>query len=196
MNAGSGSNLQAESHLRRWQASGDIEALDLLLRSEIDALRERLRFRGGPRLDGSFAASDLAQEAVLAWLRVEEPPSFENRAAFRAYLWTAAWRLLQARLGARARAPQRATLSASGGPAEDPAAPDAHEQKMALHIALNLLAEEDRDLLVLVYFEDLEIGAAAQRLGVGRDAANMRLVRARRRLAEKLKDWRGRIARE
>ncbi len=191
------SNHLADEHLLKWQATGDIDSLDLVLRTEIETLKARLRFRGGAALDGSFAASDLAQEAVLGLLRVAEAPTFQSPGALRAYLWTAAWRLLQARLGARVRAPKRRSVEELGSGVA-PAAPsppgfEAQEQELALHVAMNLLREEERELLGLIYFDELDIAAAAEKLGLSRDAANMRLVRARRNLAHKLKDWRGRI---
>jgi RNA polymerase sigma-70 factor (ECF subfamily) len=59
----------------------------------------------------------------------------------------------------------------------------------ALKLAMNLLKPEDREILALVYFQDWDTARAAQVLGIAKDAANMRLVRARRRLAAKLADW-------
>jgi RNA polymerase sigma factor (sigma-70 family) len=182
--------------LRAWQETGDVEALDRLLREEVETLKRRMRSRIGQDLAGSAGISDLAQEAVLNLLRVGSPPAFDNPRAFRAYLFKAAWRLLTARLGSRARRPVRSLPTGSALQNDVAAASagttplEARERDHSVEVALNLLPEEDRDLLFLVYFEDREISVAAQQLGLTRDAANMRLVRARRRLAEKLKGWR------
>ena len=56
---------------------------------------------------------------------------------------------------------------------------------MAIGLAMNLLSREDRELIRLVYFEEKDIAAAAAALGLTRDVANTRLVRARRLLATK-----------
>ena len=53
----------------------------------------------------------------------------------------------------------------------------------ALELALNLLKPEDQEILELVYFRHQPVGEAATKLGVARAAIEMRLTRARRRLA-------------
>ena len=60
---------------------------------------------------------------------------------------------------------------------------------MALELALNLLKPEDQEILELVYFRQKPVAEAATQLGVARAAVEMRLTRARRRLATKLADW-------
>lgn len=181
--------------LKRWQESGDVDALDELLRNEVRALAARLRARGRGMLHASASASDLAQEAVLRLLRLEDAPVFEDAGALRAYLWTAAWRLLINRGQARGRSMM--TLSGArsgdmglvlpgGGGAS---AAEREDQNAALNVVMNLLRDEDREVLELVYFRHLEIEQVAQQLGIQRSAADMRLSRARRRLAEKMVGW-------
>lgn len=84
--------------LRRWQEHEDRAALDELLRIEIGILKARIRRQGAQLVEPAASASDVAQEAVLRVLELETPPHFETPQALRAYLWTAAWRLLLARL--------------------------------------------------------------------------------------------------
>jgi RNA polymerase sigma factor (sigma-70 family) len=180
--------------LRRWQEQGDTEALDELLHLEVAVLKSRLRGRGvapGPPV----SASDIAQEAVARFLDVDSAPRFDHPRALRAYLWTAAWRLLARRLQSPERRALRIDemeswdlergLSTSGGFA----ALDARERSLALDLALNLLKPAEREVLRLAYLDRLGIEGAAERLGIGRDAAKMRLVRARRELARKLCRW-------
>ena len=62
--------------LERWQQGGDVDALDELLRNEVQALAVRLRSRGRGMLRPSTSASDLAQEAVLRMLNLEHAPEF------------------------------------------------------------------------------------------------------------------------
>jgi len=183
--------------LRRWQEQHDRDALDELLRLEVTTLAERLRRRGDPLLSASASASDLAQEAVVRMLARTTPPKFEEPAQLRAYLWTAAWRLLLNRVQGAARRMTR--LSSSGSQSQSLA--DAlstssglagvlkKEQSLAVDVALELLPPDDAQILELVYFEGLPIAEAAERLGIQRSAADMRLTRARRKLATKLVEW-------
>lgn len=184
---------EARALLERWQRDQDRDALDRLLRLEIRALADRLRHRAGRQLRPSVSASDLVQEAVLRMLRRKEAPQFEAPEQMRAYLWKSAWRLLLNRLERRPvhRLSQieskevGSQLAVSAGPLgiED------EERNLALDLAMNLLPPDDQEILRLFYFEHLDIPTAAERLGVQRGAAEMRLTRARRRLASKLLDW-------
>jgi RNA polymerase sigma factor (sigma-70 family) len=180
--------------LERWQQKGDVEALDELLRIEVSALAARLRGRGRGLLRPSASASDLAQEAVFRMLRLENAPEFKDERELRAYLWTAAWRLLLNRRQSRgegvvsiSRAPSgdMGLVITSGGVGEA----ERSDQNAALSVMMNLLRDEDREVLELVYFQHVEITELAERLGIQRSAADMRLSRARRRLAEKMVDW-------
>src|SRR6187431_1959585 len=149
--------------LERWQRDGDREALDSLLRVEVLTLKERLRARGRSMLGTSASASDVAQEAVLRLLSLEDAPQFDDPRAFRGYLWTAAWRLLLQRIrkpnlpvfqldttgsqGANAFVARMTT--ASGGGRQDGVA--------AVGLALNLMTDDEREVLKLVYFDDLKL---------------------------------------
>lgn len=180
--------------LARWQADGDVDALDELLRAEVDGLARRLRGRAGDALSASTSASDLVQEAVLRWLRLDDAPRFDDVRGLRGYLWTAAWRLLVNRVGRpgaalRLSPDESLTLSGVFSTTGGLGALAAEEQRTALEVVVNLLRPEDRECLGLVYFQGLPIEEAARRAGVSRGAFDMRLMRARQRLAERLVDW-------
>lgn len=180
--------------LARWQGDADVDALDELLRAEVGELARRLRARVGDFSAGA-SASDLAQEAVARWLGMAVPERFADVSGLRAFLWTAAWRLFLNRVGRRGHGAVRlgaeesrmlsGALATSGGLGQ--LASD--DQRTALEVVVNLLRPEDRECLGLVYFQGLPIEEAARRAGVTRAAFDMRLVRARRRLAERLVDW-------
>ncbi len=184
-----------EQQLRRWQDSGDPDALDELLRTEVKILAGALRRRGRDALRPSASASDLAQEAIYRMLRLEDPPRFEHPKQLRAYLWNAAWRLLVNRMRSRkqdvvpldhaATAELDSVLKTTGGMRDL----EKSEHADALNVVIHLLRAEDREILDLVYFRHLEIEAAAKQLGITRAACDMRLSRARRRLAERMLDW-------
>lgn len=191
----SGDEDPAHALLARWQDAGDVDALDELLRAEVDALARRLRARAGGAISASHSASDLAQEAVMRLLRLDDAPRFDDPRALRAYLWTSAWRLLVNRVQRPGRdvvrlgASESATLSGMFGVTGGFAALERDEQRTALEVVVNLLKPEDREALGLVYFQGLSIEDAAQRAGVSRGALDMRLMRARTRLAERLVGW-------
>ena len=181
--------------LKRWQERQDVDALDELLRSEVDDLARRLRMRAGGAISASTRASDLVQEAVLRWLRLEEPPRFDDVRGLRGYLWTVAWRLLVNRVQrperdvVRLSRDESMTLSGVIAVTGGFGTLAADEQRTALEVVVNLLRPEDRECLGLVYFQGLPIEEAARRAGVSRGAFDMRLLRARQRLAERLVDW-------
>jgi RNA polymerase sigma factor (sigma-70 family) len=180
--------------LRRWQESDDREALDALLRLEISALRDQIRMRGKSLLGTSVTATDVAHEAVLRLLSLEKTPDFADPSKLSGYLWMTAWRLLLQRLRRPGRSEGRIDPTDSAiADASWFAAPEStgkpSDKEIAVEVAMNLLGEEDRAALQLVYFDDVERAAAASRLGLTADAFNMRLVRARRKLARKVDEW-------
>ncbi len=182
-----------EDLLRRWQADGDVEALDALLRDEVSFLKRRIQSHAGDQLSASTSAEDLAQEAVFKLLRVEAPPSFEKPAQLRAYLWKAAWRLLVDHLRRRGVSPLESArtdviarqISTSGGLG----AVDRRDDAAAVRVALHLLADDERAILDMAYFQGLGATEIAHELGIERGAASMRLVRAKRALLERLSGW-------
>lgn len=187
---------RARTLLARWQDEDDVDALDELLRTEVQAIARRLRARGANGgASASMSASDLAQEAVLRLLRLDEPPTFTDPAALRAYLWTSAWRLLVNRMQSprrdvvRLSGSQTEALSGVFGASGGLGALARDDQRTALEVVVNLLEPIDRDALRAVYFEGLSIEEAAARAGVTRGAFDVRLMRARQRLALRLVDW-------
>jgi RNA polymerase sigma factor (sigma-70 family) len=180
--------------LRKWQESDDREALDALLRLEISALKDQIRMRGKSLLGTSLTATDVAHEAVLRLLSLESTPRFEEPEKLSGYLWTTAWRLLLQRLRKPARTVGRmdmqdtavtdASWFAAPGTDDNPS-----NEEVAVEVAMNLLGEEDRAALQMVYWDEVERTSAAEKMGMTPDAFNMRLVRARRKLARKLEEW-------
>jgi RNA polymerase sigma factor (sigma-70 family) len=179
--------------LRRWQEEADTDALDELLRFEVGVLKQRLRGRptGG---DPAASVSDLAQEAVFRFLRLDSAPHFEEPRQLRAYLWKAAWHLLVARVRESGRVTRLSGSESGGldGLAQTTGGIGALERREggdALRLVVHLLRPVDREILELVYFDELGIDGAALELAVDRSVANTRLVRARRNLGQKLLKW-------
>lgn len=184
---------RAEDLLARWQRHADREALDELLAIEIRLLKQRIRAQELHRIEGDASVSDVVQETVFRMLRLDTPPVFETPQAMRAYLWTAAWRLLVAQL--RAQKPKHLDSSASG--AFDEALQttggvgevERRDRGIALEVALRLLEPEEQEVLDLVVVRNLGHAGAAVQLGISPDAVKTRCRRARERLAHKLKHW-------
>ncbi|HIG86192.1 MAG TPA: sigma-70 family RNA polymerase sigma factor [Planctomycetes bacterium] len=187
---------QAEVLLQRWQKDGDLEALDRLMRDQIGQLRLRILNQGPGGLSASLGATDAANEVVVKLLDQDSVPKFVNPAAMRGYLWRCARNLLIDRLRAKrgenlrldgtAFRGSEELLAVSGGQAER----DRAELNDALYLAMNLLSDSDREVLEFSYLQEMSVKETAEELGIAPEAVKMRLVRARRRLAERLARWR------
>jgi len=181
--------------LRRWQDLRDPAALDELLQGEIRLLRQRLENPALPGRPSAASLDDVAQESALRLLAADSP-RFPSRAALQGYLWTTARNLLIDRLrSARVRFQElraQDTESFSHAPATRGSFDRVERQDTAaaLELALHLLKPEDQEILREVYFQGRSIDEAGRALGLARDVANSRLVRARVRLAKKLASWR------
>jgi RNA polymerase sigma-70 factor (ECF subfamily) len=193
---GEGPGTDPAKLLERWQSDGDVEALDELLQQEIKVLRAVIRRRAGTMLGASAGSMDLAQEAVMRLLRQEKAPNFDSRSGLHAYLWKTAFRLLIDRMRSGRRDVLRINANestaffadvpqASGGLSRVEEDDDA----IALSLSMNLLTDEHRKVLELVYLQGLSIAEASERLGIEVGALRMRLTRARRSLAKRLSSW-------
>jgi RNA polymerase sigma-70 factor (ECF subfamily) len=127
----------------------------------------------------SFEAEDLAQEALIrAWRnreKLRDPERWEE--------WLAQIARNEALRGMQRRVPIPAEIEEQGE--EDSRLEDLVESA-ELQTALASLSENDRQILMLRYAEDLTQPGVAERLGIGESAAKVRLSRARRKLAEHL----------
>lgn len=153
---------------------------------------EDLATRSGPRVLAYLArrtetpadAADLYQEVlVLAWRRLERiPPSDEDSLGW--LLATARRCLANHRRGAvrRTTATQRLADSLHVG------APAVDQDDGALRGALDRLPADARELVTLVYWDDLTCEQAAAVIGIKPPAARKRLERARQRLRRELED--------
>jgi len=131
------------------------------------------------RIDRLDEASDvLAETFLVAWRRLDQVPDGE-----RAGLWlygVVRRNLANHRRGERRRTQLadrlRAEISAGGAIGEPPGAGTAGA------VAFRSLCDEDRELLALSGWEGLDPGEIGVVLGCSRNAARIRLHRARRRL--------------
>ncbi len=192
--------------LRRWH-SGDAEALSALLARHLPAIRERVERRMGPRLRQRGDTEDYVQDAVLRVL--VEGPRFEvdDDEHFRMLLARVVentlrdrhrWFAARRRAAARERPlPPTTVLSLCTGrtPRETPSrAMDREEKEAWVRLALDLLEDGPRELIVLHEWDGLSFPEIGKRLGTSEDAARMRYQRAVAKLALKIGELRrGRI---
>jgi RNA polymerase sigma-70 factor (ECF subfamily) len=129
-------------------------------------------------------AEDVVAETFLtAWRRLQEVPLGGD-----ARLWlygVARKALANQRRGQRRRGRLWSRLRAEPTTAARPRA-DADDQLASLAAAFARLKDDDRELLALVAWEELDPGEGATVLGCSPNAARIRLHRARRRLAREL----------
>ncbi len=129
--------------------------------------------------DPEDAADVVAETFLIAWRRLGDVPAGERA---RLWLYAVARRVLanrrraeqrRTRLGERLAESLRTELATHAAPSGEAA---------EVLRAMGELSDEDRELLLLISWEELSPGEAAQVLGISSLAARSRLHRARRRL--------------
>lgn len=132
------------------------------------------------RVESPEDAADVVSETFLvAWRRLEEVPVGARE---RLWLYAVARRVtanLRRSEGRRTRLAERIAESLRS---ETLANPSPRGEAATALRAMRDLGEEDRELLLLVAWEELSPGQAAEVLGISSLAARSRLHRARRRL--------------
>jgi RNA polymerase sigma factor (sigma-70 family) len=134
------------------------------------------------RTSDDAAADDVAEVFLVAWRRLEHVPDGD---AARLWLYGTARRVVANQERARRRRErlsERIRLEPSAG--VDP--PDGGPNVAATAAAFARLRLEERELLGLVAWEELDAGEVAQVYGCSRNAARIRLYRARRHFTREL----------
>jgi RNA polymerase sigma factor (sigma-70 family) len=134
------------------------------------------------RADRDDAADVVAETFLVAWRRLDELPDGD---AARLWLYGTARRVLANQRRSQRRRERLAERVRSHIVHEtEPGPADAHLGPAV--VALARLRPDDRELLALMAWEGLDAGEIAQVLGCSRNAARIRLHRARRRFAREL----------
>lgn len=189
--------IETTQLLARWRDGDDAALGDLLARS-LPFLRERVRELLGPALRGRMTSDDVVQDAVVDFLR--NGPRFvpANGRQLERLLsrvvanticdhgkWFAAARRSMARESTLETGPlevgHRSAASSNGDPA---VAAERAELRDRLRLALELLPERDRQLILWRDWEKrpyADIGAA---LGIGEEAARTAWRRATDQLTD------------
>ncbi len=154
--------------------------------------RERLRLFALRRLRDSAAAEDVAQETLRRVVEACRAGRLENPSALPAFLFQTANHICLQQFRSSGRE-GRALLRLGGEDAQnlEPhplAALIGDERRAAVREALKQLSAEDRHLLRMMYYEDMDSGVLAQQLGVTTGALRVRKHRVLARLAALLSD--------
>lgn len=200
-----------ESDLLARAATGDAQALNLLLERSRDRLRRMVRLRINHRLRGRLDESDVLQESFLE-ISKRLPEYFRDpRAPF--FLWLrhiTGLKLAEAHrrhFHTQARNIEREfALDANGFPSADSAslagaladrlstpsqAAIKAELRAQVQQALEKLDPVDREVLGLKHFEQLSISEIAAVLGLSKAGAGSRYLRATKRLRQLLSEISG-----
>ena len=139
------------------------------------------------RVDQATADEVVADTFLVAWRRRDDVPDEHER------LWLFGVARNTIRNASRADRRQRAVreklrglhaAEAAGPPQADPSGGAGDERAEALRVALGCLAEADRELLMLVAWEELSYAEIAQTLDLTANAVAIRVHRARKRFAK------------
>lgn len=132
------------------------------------------------------AADVVAETYVIAWRRIIELPDGE---AGKLWLYGVARRVL-----ANHRRSERRRLTRHTELTDEIehlyAAPSDHSEQHGVDEAMDMLADSDREVLALTLWEGLDAGEIATVLDCSRNAARIRLHRARKRFAKALEKTR------
>jgi RNA polymerase sigma factor (sigma-70 family) len=163
--------------------SGSVDAFEALARRHRDRVyRTALRLTGN-----SYDAEDVAQEALVqAWQRLD---TFRGDSAFATWLY----RIVVTRAYNVRRSTRRMELVDEVPETAAPGADRVVEERQQRHDlaeAIAALPFDRRAPLVLHQFEGLSYDEIAVVLEVSTATVRMRLFRARRELADRMRDWR------
>ena len=178
---------RAEQRLAAAIAAGDPEAARTLCEEYLPQVRTSLRRRSG--LDGE-AALEVAQETILAALRSAQ--FFRGESSLLTWLCAIARRKTADHYRRAVRQPASLDgLTAEGlaiidtGPLPDELA-ERSELAAAVHSALWLLPDHQREAVLLKYLEDYSVAEIAAELGRSEKAVESLLSRGRSNLRRRL----------
>ncbi len=187
---------------------GDDDAANRLLDRHRDSLRQLVAMRLDKRIQGRVDASDIVQDVMIeANRRLKD---YLANPVMPFHLWLrhmAKDRMIDAHrrhrgsakrsvdreqamvaVGGMDRSTMELAMHLADGEATPAAAATMHELQVRFEAAINELAEQDQEIVLMRHFEHLTNQEAAQSLGLSEPAASMRYLRAMRRLRELLSD--------
>ena len=185
--------------LQRWH-QGDAQALETLLRRDLPWLLAEVRRRMGSELQQRSDVDDIVQQAMIAMLQSGPRFLVSDRDHYRALMLRIVENTIkkQIRLGRQQKRdgareeplPSGSVLALDASVTRPSAAADRNERRAWVQLALELLPEQDREVVLLRQWEGLPFAEVGQQLGIAEDAARMRFERALARLARTVQQLR------
>ena len=188
---------QPDEHLLSRTAAGDEQAFDALFERHADPVRRHLQ----RMLRAPGAADDVLQEVFLrVWTRADQ---WQGRGSVAGWLYRIATNLALNHLRSERRRPRRPLQPAPAGEDDDDRTPgwmidaaalgpdavaELAERRELVRRHVADLPEEKREVIRLVYQEEMDIADAADALGIPPGTVKSRLHYARKRLARTLRD--------
>ncbi|MFO1078798.1 MAG: sigma-70 family RNA polymerase sigma factor [Planctomycetota bacterium] len=184
--------------LRQWHG-GDRGALELLLQRDLPWIRDHVSRRLGDQLRRRGDTQDFLHDAVIEVLNYSPRFQAVSRDQFRRLLAQIVENMLRDQRDYFARK-RRDLAREQALPADsvlqlDPRvrsvtrpsqAAERQEEAAWLRLALELLDPEDREVILLRQWENLEWAEIGARVGISEDGARMRFQRALPRLSKKV----------
>lgn len=191
----------ATDEVLRQARAGNSRAVEELLQRSRPKLRQMIAVRIDPRLAGRLDPSDVVQDTLAE--AAEKMSEYLRRCPLPFYLWLRhlAWQRLvdlhrqhiQARkrsvtreeppaMGLSDRSAMQLAARLSSGHSSPSHKIMQREQRQRVRDALEQLSDSDREVLVLIYLEQLSTAEASAVLGVSEKAVTMRHLRALDRL--------------
>lgn len=178
--------------LIRKAKSGDDEALDALFKRYSARVLHAARLRLGPGLRGKLESQDVVQEAFVRAVKGFDRFEVRHEGAFLHWLGRLVTNVIKDRadyFGAAKRSAEHVDAADLPLASQDPTPSrraEADEEVERLMRALDRLPEEDREVIVQRDVEELPFAEIGRLCSRTEDAARMRYVRAKARLAELL----------
>lgn len=151
---------------------------------------DRIRLFALRRVRDAAAAEDVAQEVLRRVTEALRAGRLEDPAALPGYVFKTALYVCMHHgrsAGREARALDRFAGGASGATSDDALTTlIVAERRATVRLALQRLTDADRDLLRLVYFQQLDAAEIARQLSITPETLRVRKHRALRRLADAL----------
>ena len=135
------------------------------------------------RVDGQTADEVVSETFLVAWRRRDEVPEGYERA----WLFGVARNtILTAVRSARRLVRLRGKIRSATPPAWADSPPEVTDRASALLPALRSLREADRELLMLVAWEEMSHAEIGEAMGISANAVAIRVHRARKRLEDRM----------
>jgi len=182
--------------LKRWH-SGDPEGIQALLERHLPWIRDHVRRRVGPMLRGKGEISDYVQDAMVELLRYGPRFHVSDEGRFRVLMarlidnglrdkWD--WFKARRRDIARERPLAAGTILELDPPRTTTETPSRilmrEEREAWIRFGIELLAEADREVIILRQWDRLAFEAIGERLEISAEAARKRFSRALGRLGD------------